>query len=57
MSEWKHEKKFKGKVFVGRYGKLNGDRVFQLIPIDGLGGVKSFESFQQAKKQGYLKIK
>lgn len=57
MSEWKHMSKFKGRTFVGRYGKLNGDRVFQLIPIDGLGGVKSFESFQEAKKKGYLKVK
>jgi len=57
MSEWKHMSKFKGRTFVGKYGKLNGDRVFQLIPNDGLGGVKSFESFQEAKKKGYLKVK
>lgn len=56
MREWKHENKFKGKVYIGRYGLLNGDRVFQLIPIDGLGGIKSFESWQQAKKQGYRKV-
>ena len=56
MREWQHETKFKGKVYIGRYGMLNGDRVFQLIPIDGLGGIKSFESWQQAKKQGYKKV-
>lgn len=48
---------FKGKLFNGKYGYLKGDRVFQLVPIEGTGKIKSFESPQEAKSKGFLKIK
>lgn len=57
VSIWKHNKSFKGKLFNGKYGYLKGDRVFQLVPIEGTGKIKSFESPQEAKSKGYLKIK
>lgn len=50
---WSH-KKYK-KQFKGQYVIAKGDRVFQLSEIDGKK-VISFESFQQAKKQGWSKM-
>jgi hypothetical protein len=49
---WSH-KKYK-ELFTGSYGYLKKDRVFQLTSQSGKK-VISFESFQQAKKQGWTK--
>lgn len=56
---WKHSKKFKGKVFFSRYGResSNNDRVFVLVNTNTNNIVKSFESWQQAVKDGWIKIK
>ena len=56
---WKHSKKFKGKVFFSRYAResSNNDRVFVLISTNTNNIVTSFESWQQAVKDGWIKIK
>ena len=50
---WSH-KKYK-KQFKGTFKLAGTDRVFQLTEIDGKK-VISFESWQQAKKQGWSKM-
>lgn len=56
---WRHNKKYKGKVFISRYGKeaATGDRVFVLVNSNTNNIVKSFESWQAAVKDGWIKIK
>lgn len=53
---WKHNKKFKGKAFISQYdkGTKANDRSFVLI----YGGIKkSYESWQAAVKDGWIKVK
>ncbi len=53
---WKHNKKFKGKVFVSSYDRTGKDRVFTLS-MPGTKVARSFESWQQAVKDGWSKVK
>ena len=56
---WKHTKKYKGKVFISRYGKeaATGDSVFVLVNSSTNNMVKSYESWQAAVKDGWIKVK
>lgn len=40
-------------LYKGRYVKVGGDRVFQLV---GLKKIYSFESWQMAKRLGWAKV-
>ena len=51
-SKWKHKKKYKGKEFLSYYGS-GIDRAF--ILISGKRKI-SFESWQEAVKQGWVKL-
>jgi hypothetical protein len=47
----------KGKrQFLSRYVFAEGDRVFQLVPVKS-GKIYSFESWQAAKKAGWVKTR
>lgn len=50
---WKHESKYKNKLFKGSYQQTKKDRVFTLT--NGKR-VISFESWQQAVKLGWSKV-
>lgn len=54
---WKN-KKYKGQ-FKGSYVKAKGDRAFQVVEmiLEGKAVVKTFESWQAAVKDGWIKVK
>jgi len=54
---WKHKTKFKGKLFQGSYQMTPKDRVFQLTMIGGTRKPISLESWQEAIKDGWIKVK
>lgn len=65
MSTWLHETKFKKKLFKSSYKTTNvfgvKERVFTLSEIIPKGStrkpvVKSFESWQAAKSDGWVKV-
>jgi hypothetical protein len=54
---WKHKNKHKGHLWRGRYKRQSyGDRIFELVN-QKTGRIISFESFQMARKLGWVKIK
>lgn len=48
---WTH-KKFKKQMFKGSYSRHKNERVFELV---GNGRTISFESWQMAKRDGWVK--
>lgn len=49
-----HHKKYGKKNFYGRYVRLKGERVFELVNVmNGIEKVVTFESWQAAKALGW----